>query len=351
MKPRDPNFPKEIPAIPEPHPGATPASSESSAYNPTRGEDGSPPAAAPPPQPQGPRPEVEIWTELDEAAPAQFNHPSAQVSSEPQPGLPSPSVQSPRPDLTPGPSPSETAQTGPSSAYDGWVEEEIPYQPKELGIIDQLLLLLADGAAVWRRLVRWVRSLLPPNLQRQLSEDGLTLILIGLLILSLVVWNPLGRRRAEPAAQLEPAPPAKEVVGPEATGEWADSPTLAQPSASETVAIAATEPSPEANLIAEIQAQVSQMSRAYTAGLIQSVAVNLPEHSITVNLDETWYGLVSAQQDRVAQEIYERTRHLGFQTLRLSDPEANVVARNPVVGATMVILQRHRPGEVDPLAS
>jgi hypothetical protein len=100
------------------------------------------------------------------------------------------------------------------------------------------------------------------------------------------------------------------------------------------------EPTPEQSLITDIQNRVSSISRSYGAGLIQSVEVNLPESTLGVNVAETWYGLLTSQQNDVAQDIYAQAQGLKFGTLQLRDPEGVVVARNPVVGQNMVILRR-----------
>ncbi len=229
-----------------------------------------------------------------------------------------------------------------SLPYDDWVEEEVPYQPKELGVIDQFLLLLADGATAWRKFLRWVKAQLPANLQRQLPDELLTAILLGLLVLLLALWNPLGQKSARsavvvespPGEVAEPRPLEPEVALPPEGG-------VAAPALSPTLeGSPSPDLEPEQTRIAEIQAQVSQISRAYATGLIQSVEVNWPENVLIVNVGENWYGLLQAQQDTIAQELYERAQELAFGTLKLRDPEGGVVARNPVVGSNAVVLKR-----------
>ncbi|MBE9111553.1 hypothetical protein IQ273_19285, partial [Nodosilinea sp. LEGE 07298] len=90
-------------------------------------------------------------------------------------------------------------------AEDVWADTGIPYQPKELGVVDQLLLLLADGVTLWKKGLRWVRSQLPPDLQRQLSDGVLTAIALGLLMLFLALWNPLGAGQSGQVASESPS--------------------------------------------------------------------------------------------------------------------------------------------------
>lgn len=95
----------------------------------------------------------EPWNELDEAV------------SDPEVEVTTPATARP---LTREPGAIETSQreaekpVAANNNYDDWGEAEVPYQPKELGIIDQILLVLADGAVIWRKGLRWVRSQLPP---------------------------------------------------------------------------------------------------------------------------------------------------------------------------------------------
>jgi hypothetical protein len=236
------------------------------------------------------------------------------------------------------------------NTYDDWGEADIPYQPKELGIIDQILLVLADGATVWRKGLRWVRSQLPPQWQRRLSDEVMTAIALGLLVLLLALWNPFGGGKAtQPVAEAPTTSPAAQEPDqiPEATGPEADTPDLAPaPGIS-----ALPDPTPEQSLIADIQDKVSSISRSFAAGLVQSVEVNLPENRLIVNLGENWYGLLEEQQDDISQSIFEQVQQLDFKTLQLRDPDGVVVARNPVVGSNMVILHRSRSSEAELLIS
>ncbi|NJL46547.1 MAG: hypothetical protein HC929_02280 [Leptolyngbyaceae cyanobacterium SM2_5_2] len=359
MKPEDPNFPEEIPAIPEPRDKMPWSDLSSTPLSPTD-EDGEGVEEA------GKKSTNELasvdastedwmsatnqahnpdqWSELDESDPPHLTHSSDKDFKEVEPASAMRGAGSTDAEQREAEKP-----VGVVPAYDDWVEEEVPYQPKELGVIDQFLLLLADGAVVWRRFLRWVRTQLPANLQRQLPDEILTAILLGLLMLVLALWNPLGRKPVPPAVVMdEPpaevtAPPTLEPAALPVPDGGATAPAPALP-----LEIAPrNELEPEQTRIAEIQTQVSRISRAYGAGLIQSVEVNLPENALSVNLGENWYGLLQAQQDRVAQELYERAQELGFDTLHLRDPEGVVVARNPLVGPHAVVLKRRRSADAD----
>jgi hypothetical protein len=235
----------------------------------------------------------------------------------------------------PAPAPPPRRPTRPSAPpEDEWAAPERPYQPQELGAVDQLLLVLAEGVALWKKGLRWVRSQLPANLQGQFSDELLTALALGLLVLLLALGNPFGgqgARATEPAPASEPEPTALTGATPETV--------------SETPPEALPEPSPDQSLIADIQARVSRISRSYGAGLIQSVEVDLAGNTLGVNVAETWYGLLPTQQDEIAQDIYAQAQGLQIGTLQLRDPGGEVVARNPVVGTSMVVLHRLRSAE------
>ncbi|MBD2259890.1 hypothetical protein [Pseudanabaena sp. FACHB-2040] len=200
----------------------------------------------------------------------------------------------------------------------------VPYRRRELPVVDRVLLFLSDMGALWRRGLRGVRSQLPPNWQAQLPDEILTAIFLGVLFLLLALWNPLGG--AQPATVTEPAsePAASDTASGAASGATEE----------------ALEVSPEQSLIADIQEQVADITQTYAAGLIQSVQANFQQGSLRVDLGPEWYDLVRSQQEQLAQDLYQRAQELTFSKLYLFAGEATLVARDPVVGSRMVILQR-----------
>lgn len=305
-----------------------------------------------------PRPAAEVWTELDEATPSTGMERQPE-GREPAPwpsggsekkGEPDPSV------LDAGSGPRREAEK-PGRAvppHDDWEPSEVPYQPKELGVIDQLLIILAEGATIWRKILRQVRSWLPITWQRNLSDERMTAMALGLLILWLILWNPLAGGEAYPGGggdAPEQSGPALAPRGDEGGSAPLGGSTLspggdASPPSTADIPTEPLGPSPNQSLIADIQERVSKISRSYAVGLIQSVEVNLPQQILAVNLSPDWYGLGAESQDSIAQDIYSQAQGVALAKLQLRDPDGLVVARNPVVGPTMVILKRHRPTEI-----
>ncbi|MEA5450645.1 hypothetical protein VB780_18850 [Leptolyngbya sp. CCNP1308] len=375
MRPQDPNFPEEIPPIPPPRntdeaesgdellsrvDASTEAVEEEAVpLNPADGsiEELGRQALGREDAPAEP----DFTDRPNRQSPGAAPHPTALNNGRPYTPDPEPwtdsdlqAVEDPLPVPTPEPEPTyidrrqmpdapyKSARPA-APAEDGWADTGIPYQPKELGVVDQLLLLLAEGATLWKKGLRWVRSQLPPDLQRKLSDGMLTAIALGLLMLLLALWNPLGADRGEPVVVSEPPPQMTAPDGDDLLE--APVPTAEQPTVSAPAPV--VEPTPEQSFITDIQNRVSRISRSYGAGLIQSVEVNLPGNTLGVNVAEAWYGLLGDQQNEIAQDIYTQAQGLKFGTLQLRDPEGVVVARNPVVGSNMVILRRLRSVDAD----
>ena len=289
MGPDDFNFPEDIPAIPE------------------AGQS----APATPPSPP-----TEVASGGAMAPDPEVSSPSDGVATSPAPAEPLPQL---------GPEVGLSADLlDQDSESANWVEAEIPYRPKPLTIFDELLIALAEAVVLWRRWLRWLRSQLPAPWRRQLSDPLLTAILLGFGVVLLVLINQPGSRATPPLSAASPVGEVAAVVEP-------------------TVVVPAP-PTPEENLITDLETQLSGITRSYSVGLIDAVEVNLPHQTLTIHLGESWYGLLTPQQDSIAQDIYRQAQALGLDRLTLQDPEGLVVARSPVVGPTMVVLQRRRPG-------
>lgn len=213
---------------------------------------------------------------------------------------------------------------------------KVSYRARELSLADQVLLFIADVGTVWKRLLRWVRSQLPRPWQAQLPDELLSAVILGVLFLLLAIWNPLGGSKGAEATIVEtPAIETPAKAETDAPKELT-APEMTQPK---------LEVSPEDARITKIQEQVAEITQTYAAGLIQSVRANFQQGELFVNLGADWYDLTRSQQDQLAQDVYQRAQELTFSNLYLMDTAETLVARHPVVGSQMVILQRHPVGE------
>jgi gas vesicle protein len=98
---------------------------------------------------------------------------------------------------------------------------------------------------------------------------------------------------------------------------------------------------PEQSLIAAIQKEVTDLTHQYPEELIGRIEANFLGSRLTVTMGDEWYNLQVKQQDNLANTILERTQNLDFRKLELLDSQGTLIARSPVVGNQIIILQRH----------
>ena len=244
--------------------------------------------------------------------------------------------------------------------------------------------------AWWTKTLPQIRNRLPASLNEKLSDRALTNLAIATVVFLVLTINsvlspsqpkatqvakvPISQRvppaelTAPPdlsapeaeipvaiAPALEPtAPEAPEpvVVEPEppAIAEAPEVPSeLTAPEAPEPVEVTepeALEPpepvlSPQEQILASIQAKVAEVTNPYAEDLVQSVKTNLVGNRLTVALSDRWYSLQTSQQDQLASEVLAKARTLDFTKLEITDTTGKLIARTPVVGSGMVIVQRN----------
>lgn len=99
---------------------------------------------------------------------------------------------------------------------------------------------------------------------------------------------------------------------------------------------------PEQNLVAAIKTKITKLIQDYPTELIDSAQVNLRQNSLLVNVTDEWYELSESRQNKIANEMLNRSRQFSFQQLELKDNTGTLVARNPVIGEEIIILQNSR---------
>ena len=98
--------------------------------------------------------------------------------------------------------------------------------------------------------------------------------------------------------------------------------------------------SPEQTLVAAIQSRVTEITADYAEDLVTSVEADFTNNSLVVKVNDLWYELDEARQDKTANEILKRSRRIDFQKLEVRDAENILVARSPVVGDRAIVTQR-----------
>jgi len=206
----------------------------------------------------------------------------------------------------------------------------------------------------WDKILRQVRTKFP--LLQSLPDFLLTTLLVGASLA--VVWGavaiiPEGLFFSTPSSPSEeevsqqpekpeapiPPPETREEPEPEITPEPTQEP--------EPEAEPEPELTPEQGLIAAIQEQVSEITTRYAEGLIESIEANFRDGRLIIAVSDQWFELSDARQDELSKEMLARSRQLDFTRLVLTTPDGKLLARSPVVGEKMVILQRDNRSSPD----
>lgn len=128
-------------------------------------------------------------------------------------------------------------------------------------------------------------------------------------------------------------------------------PDLESPGRTKNLKIVAIEPkisfTPEQTLIAALQSKVANLTQDYPSEAIALVRVDIPQSSLAVEVTDNWYELGESEQTKLANEMLKRSRQLGFTKLELKDGAGTLVARNPVIGEEIVILQNSKDEPVE----
>ena len=232
-----------------------------------------------------------------------------------------------------------------------WKEEPIDLpepQPKATSTREALAWLGPVWRRVvvsWRRILAGIRTRIPAA--AKLPDAVLSGVLIGGLVLLLTVFNNV----RQPSSVVVEAPPA---IAPSVEEEPLLEPPLADASPS-TETPSAPPDSPELELdpaerdrIAELQTQLTTGSLSNGNGVVESVQADFKHNQLTINLTNGWYRLSGYEQEELANTFKQRSVAMTFDDVELRSPNGDLVARSPVVGNNMIILQREQPPIVDP---
>ncbi|GAX43083.1 hypothetical protein NIES4075_40940 [Tolypothrix sp. NIES-4075] len=215
----------------------------------------------------------------------------------------------------------------------------------------------------WGGILGKIRSLLPENLSAKLSDTALTGIIAAISVIliwttstlvtnkptevatvpqveetpSPTITTPPAEIIPEPQPPVEITPPAAEIPPPEPEPTPEPTPEP-EPTPTPTPKLELT---PEQQLIAAIENQVGEISDRFASGLIKSIQANFSTSNLTVKISDDWYTLKQSEQDKLAADIFQRSKELDFSHLEITDSQDKLIARNPVVGTEMVIFKRH----------
>ena len=237
----------------------------------------------------------------------------------------------------------------------------------------------AKAQPLWQRLLTLLRPRLPESFQ-PLSDRSLSGILVGVLLL--VLWfvsivpsgqattprnEPQTSRQADRQAHKTAlsrdanadyssdqesisiaipndlsAPMAQPVAQPAAP--------IAQPVAQLTVNAPAINPttptpeilSPDAQKRAKLRQDLDVIAGSLINNAIVGIRPQFNSHFLAITLSNQWYATPESTQDNLANSLLVIAQVKGFTQIQLEGSDGAVLARNPVVGDGMIILQRSR---------
>ncbi|MGC9526528.1 MAG: hypothetical protein ACP5D7_13415 [Limnospira sp.] len=89
-----------------------------------------------------------------------------------------------------------------------------------------------------------------------------------------------------------------------------------------------------------IRDRLAEFSDRYGDDLIQAVEANFVASLLQVEVGDEWYELDDKNQNRWANQLFQKVRSLDFTRLEIRDNDGQIIARNPVVGSEMIIFKR-----------
>ncbi len=205
----------------------------------------------------------------------------------------------------------------------------------------------------WDGVIQAIRRVLPTDVNNKLSDWGLTSFLAGLIVIIMIssvllLPNHPPEFPSEIAENLiknneiieeltpEPIPPEAIATPPELIAPEPAQPIELEPPPEPVL-------SPEQSLIAAIQQEINDLTGQYPDSLVLAIEPNFLGSQLTVTLSTDWYQLSTQQQDGLANTIWQRSQKLAFRKLNLMSPTGSLIARNPVVGSQMIVIERQLP--------
>jgi hypothetical protein len=174
---------------------------------------------------------------------------------------------------------------------------------------------MGQAIGLWTATIQQFRRILPAPL-RQLSDAIVTAILVAIVTISIWFVDSFALPGIDPSTANTPA----------------RSITAIQPNRPVI--------NPEQALIEAIQTQLTDVTSQYPDDLVQTLQADFSSDRLIVRLNPVWYSLDDAQQNNLTDRMWIQARANHFTKLELQDIEGRSIARSPVVGQHLIILQR-----------
>jgi hypothetical protein len=194
-----------------------------------------------------------------------------------------------------------------------------PTAPNRVGRSIQPSRRYATG--FWANTLYQFRRILPAPI-RQLSDAILTAILVAIVTVSIWTIDGFFVPGVEPSVANPPTAPI---------ASQPSAPTSEQPQVS-----------PEQAFIDAIQSQLSELTSEYPDDIVESLSVDTARDRSIVRLNPIWYSMTEDRQNRLTDRMWSQAQANHFSKLEIQDSQGIAIARSPVVGHQMIILQRHQ---------
>jgi hypothetical protein len=230
----------------------------------------------------------------------------------------------------------------------------------------------------WNKGIKLLKQRLPANLQ-ELTERFLTVAVITSFVV--IYWFFSSLTSGKPAVAKQPPVSTKPVLTrpapqritqrPMVQPSVAPAPAIQPPAAAKPVAPVAppklvTAPAPQVTPVpapvvipvappkvvaptpvpipmidlVDIQAQLSSEVARMGEGLVTSVKTANENRQIKMSLGADWDSLSVVDQEAAAQKLWRRSQKLDFKKMELFNSNNTLIARSPVVGSKVIMLQR-----------
>jgi hypothetical protein len=225
------------------------------------------------------------------------------------------------------------------------VEESLTPEPpeEEAEGIDDILPDFEQVEGWWTGILNKIRQLLPRGIGEKIPDWLITGLLTGSLVtILLVAVISLPKNPAEIAENIPEISPSSSSKDTEVIETPAE---LIAPDVAIPVPITKAKPrlTPEQSLVAAIQEEITDLTTRYPEGIITTVEADFLGSRLVVILGNNWYSLGTAQQDKFASSIFQRSQSLDFRRLEMKDESGILIARSPVIGEQVVIINRTQP--------
>jgi hypothetical protein len=180
--------------------------------------------------------------------------------------------------------------------------------------------LVGQAIGLWTATIHQFRRILPGSL-RQLSDPILTAIVIGFVTVAIWVVDSFALPGVDPTVATEPAP------------------AVATRSHSAEIA---PKINPDLAFITAIQTQLSDITSQYPDKIVRGLQVDVATDRLIVQLAPAWYTLDESSQNDLTDRMWLQAKANHFTKLEIQDADGKSIARSPVVGREMIILQRRQ---------